>query len=493
MLSLFRLDYRSLAALRVVLGFVLLFDLINYWDIAHIYLSDDGIMSRAVYLQQKANPWNWSLLYSSGSAYFIYAFLFWHGLTLFFFIFGFKTRLNTFFLWLQIVSMHNRNWIVTNGGDELVRCCLILLIFLPLGKVFSIDSKDKKYEDDFNFNYNSSFNLALYLQLGIMYFGSAVFKDHPIWNRDYSALHYVLSLDLFVRPFGAWLKNQDYLISPLTAMAYYFEFYGPFIILLGLFKKFHDFSRYLLVISFLGFHLFIDTIINVGTFPYFAIALWFAFIPSHFWDHLVIHDKVNRFFNQFLSFLNLTYQKTIAFRYWPRKKILLNSLGVFFIINLLSWTLNDEKFSFNLGQKYLPRFLLTTNRWFATYQNWHLFAPYPKKNNLWIEFTGTLDTDEKVDLFRGTYKTFPISSEEVREFYSIEKWRKIFSKAESSPNLRDGIAQYYCRTWDSLSAAQYNFKRLKQVELIYHHQITADRGIASGQHKEKVLTTYSCY
>ena len=186
MLKLFRLDYRSLAALRIGLGLIFIFDLFNFLGFADFYLSDQGFVSRLNFLQHEANPWNWSLLYTSGDYRFLYIFLTWHFITLILFVLGYKTKWQTFFLWIQIVSLHNRNWVVLNGGDDLVRCCLILLIFLPLGAAFSLDSKDKINNGEQTST--SIFNLALFLQLSIMYVASAIFKNHNFWNKEFISL-----------------------------------------------------------------------------------------------------------------------------------------------------------------------------------------------------------------------------------------------------------------------------------------------------------------
>ncbi len=493
MLSLWRLDYRSLACLRICLGLILLFDLTTYFGIVDLYLTDAGMVSRATFLAQQANPWNWSLLHTSGAPYFVYGFLLWHAVTLLLFVFGYKTRLNTFFLWIQIVSIHNRNWTVINGGDDLIRCCLILLIFLPLGHAFSIDNRKNK----FNLaepTYNSFFCVALFIQLTIMYLSSALFKDHPIWNEEYSALYYALNLDLFVRPLGTWVKSQDYLIAPMTAAAYYFELYGPALILLGLFKKFWNHSRYILVISFVSFHLMIDLLLNVGTFPYFAIALWLAFLPTHFWDNFKVHTQLKIFYAKMVFrykyFLTVIAEYKNNFQF--SKKIILNLLGVFFILNLLFWPLRDKNFTLQVGQKYYPDFFTSTNRWLATYQSWYLFAPYPKVDNLWMELNGKLENGKTVDLFRMNYRENPLTAQEVQAYYTFEKWRKILLKIEHSTNDRTWLAEYYCRNWNKLSQDNFEFKALESVEFVAHNQITQRRGIASRQRTKNVLTTYTC-
>lgn len=493
MFSFLKLDLRSLAILRILLGLVLIYDLFTYLPMAEFYLSDEGFVSRINFLKEQANPWNWSLLYISGNTYFVYGFLTWHLVTLLLFVLGYKTKWQTFFLWIQIISLHNRNWTVLNGGDELVRCCFLILIFLPLGAAYSWDSLDS-YKKNSPHSTNSLVNLALFLQLSIMYVSSAIFKDHPIWNKEFSALHYALSLDLFVRPAGVWLKNQDTLIAPMTAFAYYFELFGPILLFIGIIKKWWNFSRYLIVIAFVSFHLFIDTILNVGTFPYFAITLWLAFLPTHFWDSLKFDRKVKKatilYLQKHKKLKHILADQWLKIKFF--QKYFYNFLGLFLILNLLYWPLLDANFRFNVGQKYYPAFFQTTNRWLATYQDWHLFAPYPKVDNLWMEITGTLQNGKEVDLYRMISKDKKLTAEEVREFYSFEKWRKILLKTEISPIHQTWLSEYYCTQWKKIAGDKFDNQKLNKVTINAHHQLTKGRGIASEERKEQFKSAYLC-
>jgi len=476
------LDLRSLAFMRIALGSVLLFDLTQYASLATFYLADSGFANRVEFLSKQANAWNWSLLYTSGSDIFIYLFLTWHAVTLLLFVIGYKTRWQTFFLWVQIVSLHNRNWTVTNGGDDLIRCCLLLLVFLPLGARWSWDSKNKSNNDE---RYHSLMNFVLFVQISIMYIASALLKNHPWWNVDFSAMHYVLNLDLFVRPFGVWLKNFPSLISPLTAGAYYFEIYGPYILFLGFFTTCWNFSRYFLVISFVAFHLAIDCMLNVGTFPYFAMALWTAFLPSHFWNSLKpqLH-AVQEFFTKIYHHLT-TFIKPIHL-----PKFSHSILAAFFLFNLLYWPLSDSKIG--LWPATSNIFFQTTNRWLATYQNWYLFAPYPKVDNVWYEIIGELSSKNEVDLFRLIPRQHPINAEEVHQYYHIEKWRKILLKMETTPLYQNWLAQYYCKHWHEIAGKKFSNDTLMTVKILSHNLITAPRGIASGQRSENVIISHNC-
>jgi len=498
----FSLDLRSLSLMRIALGLVLIYDLCSFWPLSNFYLSDEGFIPAKKFLELEAHSWTWSILFINSSVIAVQSFLVFHLLTILSFLFGYRTRLSTFLLWVEIVSLHNRNWSVLNGGDDLIRCILLILIILPLGKCFSLDhyflknSVNKRSHDpkDHNFldyripsyNHYSFINLAFFVQLAIMYLASAIFKNHPYWNQEYSALYYALSLDLFVRDFGLYIRSFYPLTQFLTFSAYYIEYFGTFILLLGFFKKFFVLSRYLIVICFISFHLGIDSMLNVGTFPYFAICLWISFLPGEFWTFLNTSKKYD-FLNSFNPTLTpLAVSNNSVKRQSLFLQIILKFnhflLGTFLVLNTLFWSVNDKDWDqWGIGGK---DFWRTTNRWLHTYQNWHLFAPYPKTNNIWFEMEGIGLNGEQIDLFKNIPRSASMNQQEIRDSYQIEKWRKILMKIETDKRYGEWLAQYYCKNKD-------NITELKSVIIYSFNSINTGRNIAS-QREKKVLTQSSC-
>jgi uncharacterized membrane protein YphA (DoxX/SURF4 family) len=55
-------------------------------------------------------------------------------------VFGYKTRWAIIGAFVLAVSVHNRNWLINNGGHDILRAILFISIFLPMNKRFSIDS-----------------------------------------------------------------------------------------------------------------------------------------------------------------------------------------------------------------------------------------------------------------------------------------------------------------------------------------------------------------
>ena len=119
---------------------------------------------------------------------------------------------------VMIISMHNRNIILENGGDLVLNNFLILTLFLPLGAAISIDSLKKslsRYSDstpkslnDGNFTYQgaprSYWGLAYFailLQLSIIYIFNYINKDGSTWEQG-TSLYYLYNLDLFFASTG---------------------------------------------------------------------------------------------------------------------------------------------------------------------------------------------------------------------------------------------------------------------------------------------------
>ena len=63
-----------------------------------------------------------------------------HFLALICMFIGYRTREATIICWLGEMSLINRNPLVTQGGDSVCRLVCLYGIFLPLGRVWSVDS-----------------------------------------------------------------------------------------------------------------------------------------------------------------------------------------------------------------------------------------------------------------------------------------------------------------------------------------------------------------
>ncbi|MDH4468155.1 MAG: hypothetical protein QE271_08855 [Bacteriovoracaceae bacterium] len=491
-------DLRSLAFARISLGISLIYYFFTLFQDFRLFLTSEGLVPRKEYIGTMAHAWSWSVYFINDHPNFIFLLLCFHFALVLSFTLGYKTKLSTFLLWIMTVSLHNRNWFILNGGDDLIRCMLLICIFLPLGKCFSIDAvthrlpSGKKQSPTIK-NYFSWFNLCFIYQLGSIYVVSALFKYHPIWRSEFTALDYALHLDMFARPFGIWMRDQYHLLKWMTASAIIIEVYAPFLLALGLISKLFSTSRYMAVIIFSSFHLGIDLLINVGPFPYYAISFWLALLPADFWVQ-------NR---KFVYFLKRTLQFLISKSYTAQLKIIqafrtLSSLSmipalVIFPL-LLYWPLMDLKTEKLIDYAWVNynEVVLNSSRWLHTYQNWKLFAPFPKNNNVWFQILGELNNGKQINLHLKNdqvSENYP-NPEEINEQFYTENIRKLFLSLENTEKNRELMANYYCRLWNEQHKG-FEPGILKSVEIKFYGQ----RNLASGKtgpQEKSVLLKHVC-
>ncbi len=461
-----------------------------------MFLTENGIVTRKDFIGSMAHPWSWSVYYINDHPNFILLLLIFHLSLVLSFLVGYKTKLTTLLLWIMTVSLHNRNWFILNGGDDLVRCGLLFSIFIPFGKHFSIDnllSKVQVPKRTKTFLHFSWINFCYIYLLCSIYIISALFKNHPIWRTDFTALDYALHLDMFVRPFGVWIRDQFSVLKLLTAAAIFIEVYGPYLLLFALIPKLFTISRYLITALFISFHLGIDLLINVGPFPYYAISFWLAFLPGDFWRQNI----------RMLVRIKLVVQKISSitksiFKYFEKYFDLISKaalIPMLIILPLLAyWPLNELKREQTINYAWIQynETMLTASRWLHTYQNWKLFAPYPKVNNVWFQVIGELESGEQVNLHLNnklTDDTYPDPTEINKQFYS-ENVRKMFLTLEENEHNRLLMAKFYCRWWNQLEKG-FTPGKLKFVEIKFHGQ----RNLASGKTMEperKVLLSHLC-
>ena len=137
----FTLDLRALAMLRIGLGVLLLIDLYTRANDLEAHYSNSGVLPLPVLFEHTWNDFFFSFHTGSGlwqvqALFFVVAAFF-----AVFLIIGFKTRLATVVSWAFLLSLQNRNPMILQGGDDLVRMLLFWGIFLPWGSYYSLDSR----------------------------------------------------------------------------------------------------------------------------------------------------------------------------------------------------------------------------------------------------------------------------------------------------------------------------------------------------------------
>lgn len=290
-------DTRSLAALRVALGLILLADLWFRAGSLRAFYTDRGLLTRTESITAtEGNPFYLSLHMASGGAWF-QALLFLTAAALaMMLVVGWRTRLAAVGSWLLLISLHSRNPQVLQGGDVLLRCLLFWAMLLPLHASWSVDRARAPADAAPPRRVANVASLALLLQTCFLYWFSVLLKDHPDWRVDYTAVQYALHIDQLVTPLGAWLREHEGLCRALTRATWWQEAIGPFLVFLpGLLvavvslriaERVNEWARLLAVVLFVGFHLGLALSLELGPFPFICWAAWLPFVPALFWDGL---------------------------------------------------------------------------------------------------------------------------------------------------------------------------------------------------------------
>ena len=172
---------------------------------------------------------------------------------------------------------------VGHYGDEIFRVVLFWAVFLPLGRCASLDARRRPAPERFAPVYSVA-SAALLLQIGSIYFFSALMKSGADWHADGTALYYALSQDWRARPLAGLLLQYPALLRVLTRATLALELFGP---LIWLSPFWTGPLRTLVVLALLAFHVGLGAAMHVGSlFPAMACVALTSLLPPWFWERL---------------------------------------------------------------------------------------------------------------------------------------------------------------------------------------------------------------
>ena len=282
------LDLRSLALFRVMIGGIVILDVFYRMQDLTAHYTDRGVLPRDVLLDKFWHSYHFSVHLLSGLWGYQLALFLLTVATAFCVMIGYRTKFMVIVTWILLVSMQNRNYMILNGGDVLLRCLYFWAMFLPLNYRYSVDSAlatNKPYADTNRFVEMGS--LALILQVAFLYWFTALMKTGEEWLWDGTATYFALQIDQFTTPVGKILQAAPIWFSKyLTIPVWIWELLGPFLFFSPIFFKQ---CRYLAIIGFSVMHFGFGSMMYIGLFPFIDFASLLVMLPASFWDGL--HQK----------------------------------------------------------------------------------------------------------------------------------------------------------------------------------------------------------
>ena len=399
--KLFALDLRSLACLRMGLGFLILVDLLLRSEDLVAFYTDQGMLPRHVVTGGLIQASHWSLHLINGTPLFQTLLFFVAGTAAVMMMVGYRTQLVTLVSWLLLVSLHTRNPLILNAGDKYLALLTFWGIFLPLGEMWSLDAKRRDVACGMTVISLATF--AMYLQIAFVYVSTALLKNGSEAWQTGDAIRLALSKDFIVTGCGQRLLEYPALLQVLTRATLYLELFAPLAILLS-----RGWLRMGVVAVLVMFHLVLAICFTIGLFPYVCIVAFVAFLPAKFWECVLKVPTVS----------TTRFQQQGSTTRWAR----LGKSAVMMLALVVSlWSCaNTVQPSW-----VVPETLRNLGYAFRWNQTWKMFTDLSESDDGWFVFHAQFADGTSEDLLTGSS---PISYEQpelVSATFPNMRWRKL--------------------------------------------------------------------
>ncbi|MGI9431930.1 MAG: HTTM domain-containing protein [Myxococcota bacterium] len=279
--DLFGVDLRALAAFRIALGLLVLFDLVTRGFFLADFYTDAGILAREFApFSPATSP---TSLHTLGGS------LAWVGvlhavglvgaacLTV-----GWKTPVAKTVTYLTILSLFWRNPGAMNGGDYLVMVQLFWCLFLPVGERCSVDaSRSGRSGRSGPGRELSIATAALLLQIALLYLFSTFHKAGGAGWFDGTAAWYAVSHEVWQRPLGAFLAELPIVMKLFTWSVLVYEFIGPLLLFSPIWT---GPLRVLTLAGFVALQVGLGFSMQLWLFPWISTLSLLPFLPSPLLD-----------------------------------------------------------------------------------------------------------------------------------------------------------------------------------------------------------------
>jgi hypothetical protein len=289
-----------------------------------------------------------------------------------------------------------------------------------------------------------------------MYGVTAVFKLHPTWTRDFSAIYFALNIDMFTTPFGDWLATWTVATKALTVLTLIWEFIGPLLALIP------GWTRAIVAALFILFHVGLFLSFKLGFFPWVCIVYWLVFLPPQFWQTQLgnrIEILVGKLFTS-LQKITLWERPQDFVSERPSLHKFQQSVCAVLLVLVLAFNLDAMK----LDGVRMPAWVREAANRLYVNQVWDMFAPYPIKNDGWFVIEGQFQNGERYDLWTGKTKTYE-KPEDPSDVYPGSEWRKfmlnVWDKGDRKILLP--YARYLCRKYSDQGLSALTIEFVKET------------------------------
>ncbi|WP_187264498.1 HTTM domain-containing protein [Pontibacter beigongshangensis] len=472
--KVFTVDLRAIAVMRIWLAGIVLTDLAIRASDLEAHYSNMGVLPLHVLHQHAWNPYYFSLHALSGLWQFQAVLFAGAAISALCLLFGYKTRVATVVTWLLLLSLQNRNVLISQGGDDLLRMLLFWGIFLPWGRCYSYDAT-KAASPLLETRYFSAATVAYILQIFLVYFCTALLKIAPEWREEGTALYYALSLDQILMPVGRLIYPYPELLRFLTFFTFYTELLLPFLLLIP-FKNW--FFRLVVAGVLLCFHIGISLTLFVGLFYLINIASAVGLLPpvAMDWAERRFLASFRRPFTgqfqhifrriKFPASMQVQVRLHRPFLKQPVQRQIREGVVAFLLLYCIWWNLSGTILN-------LPK-LPDEGRWFGyllrTDQHWGMFSPAVFKDDGWYVLEGSTASGRSIDLNQQGKEVDYIKPASVMALFKNDRWRKYSENYLYIHNsfMRPYYCNYVVRRWNEAHPNQ----PIQELQVIYMKEVS---------------------
>jgi predicted DCC family thiol-disulfide oxidoreductase YuxK len=267
---------------RIGAGLTILYQcLINYRQRHYLY-GPDGVYPWDTFVHRLGESGSFSL-YALSPSPLLFELLFHLGLVVTFaWVLGWHTRLMTLFTYVVLWSLHERNPLLWDGGDNLLHLVLVYALFANLGAYFSLDAERLRAERlarpwharALAMLHNAAM-LAVALQVCLVYAVAGLYKVQGEMWQSGTALYYIMRVDEFSWPgYSELIYRNGLLVAALSYATVAFQVSFTFLFLLN--RR----TRLLALASGISFHLGIGIFMGLVTFSALLISVELALISD---------------------------------------------------------------------------------------------------------------------------------------------------------------------------------------------------------------------
>jgi len=415
--SVFTLDLRAIALVRIALSMVLLTDIIFRMADLRAFYSGVGVLPIEALFRYLWTPYSLSLFNITEQPYLLAILFAIYTICVCSLMLGYKTRWSAILVWIFLISLHNRNPLIIQAGDHLLRMMVFWGIFLPWGYLYSLDSLKNLPAKKISYSYKSFAGFAYICQIIFLYYFSALLKDSPEWRTDFTAIYYALSLDQLVRPVGTWIYPYYDMLTYMTAGVYYLELVVPLLLIIPFYNAW---IRILVILAIASLQFGIFLTMNAGLFSITSVVLMIGLLPTVFLDrfYITFYDSIKSWqgaLHRFRLKFHLQVRKDIK---PPRRSRLAEGIVSLALVYVLGWNM------LTIGKKVIPDNLLWVGELFKLHQQWNMFSPSVYKDDGWFIYLGSKEDGTEVDLIMEGRPVSFDRPERMADRVKNDRWRK---------------------------------------------------------------------